>query len=82
MEQRTRKRTIDEAKYIIKTKDTLRNTALKFNVCKTTVYMDLTTRLPKIDEKLYQQVNEVFKLHNLDKHLKGGEATRLKYKRG
>lgn len=82
MEERTKERTINEAKYIIETKDTLRNTALKFNVCKTTVYMDLTTRLPKIDESLYKGVNKVFKLHNLDKHLKGGEATKLKYKRG
>ncbi len=74
-------RVLDEAKYVLKTKDTIRGTSKVFSLSKSAVHEDLSTRLKSIDEKLYQEVDNIFKDHSATKHLRGGEATRKKYKR-
>lgn len=82
MDKNIQKRVIDEATHIIDTNDTIRSTASKFNVSKSTVYTDLSNRLKKIDENLSQEISKIFKNHDKDKHIRGGEVTKQKYKRG
>ena len=56
-------RVINESKYIIDTKDTIRNIAKKFNVSKSTVHKDLRERLIQIDSKMYSEVSNILKYH-------------------
>lgn len=72
-------RTIREAKYIIRTGGTIRETAEKMKVSKSTVHKDVTERLWEIDEELAISVREILNWHTDVRHLRGGEATRLKY---
>ena len=82
MNEFIKKRVIAEAKHILATKDTIRKTADAFAVSKSTVHMDLGTRLAKIDQNMAQEINKIFKNHDETKHIRGGEATKIKYKRG
>ncbi|MEG0266893.1 MAG: sporulation transcriptional regulator SpoIIID, partial [Bacilli bacterium] len=60
--------------------ETVREIALKFNVSKSTVHKDLVERLKKIDKKKYAKVKCIMDYHLKIRHIKGGEATKLKYK--
>ena len=75
-------RVLNEANHIIKTQDTIRKTAGLFNVSKSTVHTDLSERLKEIDKKLGAVIDDIFKNHDKEKHIRGGEVTRQKYKRG
>ena len=75
------KRVIEEANYIIKTGDTIRSTAKVFRVSKSTVHKDLHERLVKIDNKLYKSIDKILKYHTNIRHIRGGEATKMKYQR-
>lgn len=70
---------LDEASYIIKTKKTVREIALVFNVSKSTVHKDLHERLLKIDKNLFKKVDEILKYHIDVRHIRGGESTKKKY---
>lgn len=72
-------RVIKEARYVIETGATVRTTAKEFHVGKSTVHKDMTERLKNIDKILYEQVKKVLKTNLLERHLRGGEATRQKY---
>lgn len=72
-------RTIKEAEYIILTKHTIRQTAKKFNISKSTVHNDLKFRLPKIDKNLHLKVQSILQEHFEEKHIKGGQATKHKF---
>ena len=82
MKENINRRVIDEAKHILNTRDTIRKTAEKFNVSKSTVHIDLSERLKKIDNRLSNSINEIFQDHDKTKHLRGGQVTKEKYKRG
>lgn len=82
MDKSIKRRVITEANYIIDTKDTIRKAANKFQISKSTVHYDLTKRLKKIDENLAKQIDIIFKKHDEVKHIRGGYATKEKYKRG
>lgn len=82
MDEFQKARIIEEAKHIVNTKDTIRKTADKFNLSKSTIHTDLTKRLEKIDRSLYENINDIFKEHDRYKHIRGGEVTKEKYKRG
>ena len=71
-----KKRVFNIADHIIDTKDTIRKTALLFNVSKSTVHKDIHERLKKIDIKKYREVNRIMKEHIETRHIKGGESTR------
>ena len=75
------KRVIDEANYMLKTKDTIREIAKVFNVSKSTVHKDLHERLLDIDYKLFQQIDSILKYHIDIRHIRGGESTKKKYKK-
>lgn len=72
-------RVIDIANYILDTGYTVRQTAQIFGVSKSTVHKDVTERLPQINENLAQDVRVVLEKNKAERHLRGGEATRLKY---
>ena len=72
-------RIIKEAEYIVKTGDTVRGAAEVFGVGKSTVHKDVTKRLKKIDSALYKEVKTVLKVNLSERHIRGGNATRLKY---
>ena len=72
-------RVIKEARFIINTGATVRRTAKEFHVGKSTVHKDMTERLKNIDKELHLQVKKVLRFNLLERHLRGGEATRQKY---
>ena len=77
IEQRTKKC----AEYIVATGCTVRACSAYFDVSKSTVHKDVTERLPLIDETLYERVREILSLNLSERHIRGGIATRDKYKR-
>ena len=67
------------ARYIITTKDTVRGAAKKYGVSKSTVHKDIAERLLKINPSLAKEVKSVLEENKAERHIRGGEATRLKY---
>ena len=67
--------------YIIESKATVRKAAKKFGVSKSTVHKDVSERLKYIDPKLYKEVKTVLEINKAQGHIRGGIATRNKYKR-
>lgn len=74
-----RARIIDEARYIISTGATVRQTAVKFHFSKSTVHKDVSERLKEIDLVFYKQVKKVLDVNLSQRHIRGGEATKRKY---
>jgi len=72
-------RAIEIADHIISTKSTIRQTADTFAVSKSTVHKDISDRLYHIDRDRYRAVKRVLSVNFADKHLRGGQATRIKY---
>ena len=73
-------RACDLAVYIIENKSTVRAAASQFGISKSTVHKDLTERLPRVNPALYRQVRELLDLNKAERHIRGGLATRRKYK--
>ena len=80
MRQSLEERACDLAVYIIENKTTVRAAARVFGVSKSTVHKDLTERLPHVNPGLYRQVRELLDLNKAERHIRGGLATRRKYK--
>ena len=74
------KRACALAVYMIETGATVRAAARHFGVSKSTVHKDLSFRLPRINPLLYQQVRKILDLNKQERHIRGGMATRRKYK--
>ena len=75
-------RACELAAYIIENKATVRAAAQKFGVSKSTVHKDLAERLEHINPALFRQVKDVLDLNKAERHIRGGLATRKKYKGG
>lgn len=73
-------RAVELALYIIENKATVRAAASKFGISKSTVHKDLSERLPTFNRPLYLQVKEVLEENKAERHIRGGIATRKKYK--
>jgi putative DeoR family transcriptional regulator (stage III sporulation protein D) len=73
-------RACDLAVYIIENRTTVRAAAKKFGVSKSTVHKDLSARLPLYNRTLYLQVKEILEENKAQRHIRGGLATRRKYK--
>lgn len=69
------------ALYIIETGSTVRGAAQRFGVSKSTVHKDLAERLYELDRALYEQARQILDKNKAERHLRGGEATRRKYKK-
>ena len=76
MEQRA----CDEAVYIIECRGTVRDAARKFGISKSTVHKDISQPLPLFNRSLYLQVKAVLEENKAQRHIRGGLATRRKYK--
>lgn len=72
-------RVVEEAKYLISTSDTIRETAKVFNVSKSTVHKDMRDRLFMIDKNMYSEVSSILEYHIDIKHIRGGESTKRKF---
>ena len=73
-------RALELAEYIIENRATVRAAARQFGVSKSTVHKDLSERLETIDRTLYNQVKEILEFNKSERHIRGGLATRRKYK--
>ncbi len=73
-------RVLVEAEYICKTHNTVRKTAEVYGLSKSTVHNDVSYKLKKLDPVLYLQIKDILKINFEEKHLRGGEATKRKYK--
>ena len=76
--------TIDErcekiANYLIENKSTVRETAKKFGISKSTVHKDITEKLIKVNLSLYEEAKKILELNKSERHIRGGEATKQKY---
>ena len=67
------------AVWIIENGATVRAAAKRFGVSKSTVHKDMTERLEQVDRSLYQQVRLVLEQNKAERHIRGGDATRIKY---
>ena len=79
MRESIEKRIFDEAAFVADTGATVRACAAKFGVSKTTAHKDLRRRLPKLDPALARRVGKRLDANLAQRHLRGGEATKLKY---
>ena len=68
------------ANFIVSSNSTVRETARRFGISKSTVHKDLQDRLPQFNRSLYLQVKEVLEVNKAQRHIRGGLATRKKYK--
>jgi len=75
-----KERTLKIGRYIVETRKTVRVIAKEFGVSKSTVHKDLTERLPELHPDLANEVKEILNHHKAIRHIRGGEATRMKYK--
>ncbi len=74
-------RAVAAAEYIIENKATVRSTARRFGVSKSTVHKDVSERLARISPALFAEVKAVLEQNKRERHLRGGEATKHKYER-
>jgi len=74
-----RSRIIRTAEYISETGATVRQAAAVFGISKSTVHKDVTERLEHIDPDLFDGVKRILAANKAERHLRGGEATKMKY---
>ena len=65
--------------YLVANRATVRATASHFGISKSTVHKDVTERLYQKNPALYAAVKEILDENKSERHLRGGEATRIKY---
>ena len=73
-------RACELAVYIIETGATVRSAAKHYHISKSTVHKDISQRLATYNPSLYAQVRQVLELNKQERHIRGGMATRRKYK--
>lgn len=81
MKAEIRERVLLAAAHILKTGATVRACAGLFGVSKTTIHKDMRERLPRLNPAMSRSVDAVLRKNLEERHLRGGEATRWKYKR-
>jgi putative DeoR family transcriptional regulator (stage III sporulation protein D) len=73
-------RAIELGEYIIEHKATVRGAAKKFGISKSTVHKDVSERLKKLNPQLYVEVKHILDVNKAQRHIRGGLATRRKYR--
>ena len=73
-------RACELAVYMIESGATVRAAAQHFGISKSTVHKDLTVRLARYNPTLYQKVRLVLEENKAQRHIRGGIATKRKYK--
>ena len=80
MRENIEERACQLASYIIENKTTVRATAKKFGISKSTVHKDLTERLFYANRALFEEVRKLLEFNKSQRHIRGGLATKMKYK--
>ncbi len=80
MEFIVEERAVELGRYIVENNATVRSAAKQFGVSKSTVHTDVSRRLEYLDPILFKQVRAVLNLNKAQRHIRGGIATREKYK--
>lgn len=73
-------RAVTLGRYIIDNKATVRAAAKQFGISKSTVHKDVSERLKNEDPALYAQVKDILEINKQERHIRGGLATRKKYR--
>ena len=74
-----RARCVVLGEYLICQKATVRSAAAVFGVSKSTVHKDVTQTLRFVNKSLFEEVQKVLLKNKQERHIRGGEATRIKY---
>lgn len=80
MKEYIEERAVEIAHYIIEHNATVRQTAKEFGVSKSTIHKDVTERLRQINLSLANEARKVLDVNKSERHIRGGMATREKYK--
>lgn len=72
-------RAIKLAEYIIENKSTVREAAKNFGISKSTVHIDVSQRLKKINPSLYIEARKILDINKAERHIRGGMATKQKF---
>ena len=80
MRENIEQRACDLAVYIIENRSTVRGAAKQFGISKSTVHKDLSERLPHCNRALYEEVSTILAQNKAERHIRGGMATRRKYR--
>ena len=80
MRQEIQARCVALARYIIRTGATVRQAAEQFRMSKSSVHKDVHERLRAVHPGLYAEVKAVLDYHNAVRHLRGGAATRRRWR--
>lgn len=79
MKEYIERRAEEVARYIVRSNATVRETAKRFGISKSTVHKDITERLLKINPSLAGEARKVLEINKSERHIRGGMATREKY---
>ena len=79
MQEHIRERVLTLSNYIIESGATVRQTASRYGISKSTVHKDVAERLAAVSPSLFIQVREILDRNKSERHIRGGEATRRKY---
>ena len=74
-----RERCVALGEYMLEHQATVRSAAQAFGISKSTVHKDVTQGLKGVNKSLYQEVQNLLLKNKQERHLRGGEATRIKY---
>lgn len=72
-------RAIELAEYIVEYKATVRDAAKKFGISKSTVHIDVSQRLKRLNPSLYSEVRKILDINKAERHIRGGMATKQKF---
>ena len=72
-------RAVELAEYIVENKATVRDAAKKFGISKSTVHIDVSQRLKRLNPALYNDVRKILDINKAERHIRGGMATKQKF---
>ncbi len=79
MDEAMKERVLQGAKLLLLEKSNVRQVAKRIGCSKSTVHKDLSERLIDLDYNLYIEVQKLFEINKQEKHLRGGNTTKLRY---
>ncbi|MDD6102407.1 MAG: sporulation transcriptional regulator SpoIIID [Clostridiales bacterium] len=74
-------RVLNVSQFLVDTNGTVRSAAREFGISKSSVHTDVTKRLYCLNKELYGRVRKVLDINKEERHIRGGFATREKYKK-
>ena len=80
MREDVQRRVLQAAEYVLETGATVRACAARMGVSKTTIHKDMRQRLPRLNGEMGREVDAILRKNLQERHLRGGEATRRKYR--